>query len=342
MKKITFIVVVYALVFSLNGQPGRNNQDINVVACLNEKLPPNTNIVYTPTMRAAWTILKDEIVREDIVLTKSLPLIASLNLYPFNVPETEEWLAMGGFVEKGILEEINRKMKNKFGINDTGLDKYTDDEGIICYSYLHKTIRFRNSFETLTWDFPGNDGSRSVECFGVSKGSESEKAGIREQVRIYDYMHRDDFIIRILSGESSKEIILAKIPWSETLSGMIRNIEDRMRLPGVSKLSETDELIIPKIKFDIKHSYDEFLGLYLKNEGFEDYFFAHMAQNISLSLDESGAEAIASGEIVLKKGPGSRLYIFDKPFLVIIRDKNSPEPDMVVWVDNRGLLRAAE
>jgi hypothetical protein len=342
MKTITFILIVHALVLSLNRQPGRADQDIYVISCLDEKLPSNTNIVYTPTMRAAWTVLKDGIVGEDIVLTESLSLTASLNRNPFKVPENEEWLAMAGFVEKGILEEINREMKNRFGINDTGLDKYTDDEGIVCYSYLHKKIGFRNTFETLKWDFPGYDGSKPVECFGVSKGSEPGKEAMREQVRIHDYMHRDDFIVRILPRDSSKEIILAKIPGSATLTGMIREIEDRITLGGESKLSETDELIIPKIKFDVNHSYDECIGLYLKNEGFEDYFFARMAQQIGLSLDESGAEAIATGEIVLKKGPGSRLYIFDKPFLVIIRDTNSPEPDMVVWVDNKGLLRAAE
>ncbi len=342
MKMITFISVVYATVFSLNGQPGKNNQDIHVIACLNEKLPSNTNIVYTPTIRAAWTILKDEIVGEDIVLTKSLPLTASLNRYTFNVPEKGEWLAMAGFIEKGILEKINRKMNNMFGINDTGLDKYNDDEGIVCYSCMYKTIGFRNTFETIRWDFQGNDGRQSVECFGVSKGSEPEKAAIREQVRIHDYMHSDDFIVSILPRDSSKEIILAKIPFSANLSGMIRDIEDRITSGEELKLSETDEMIIPKIKFDVNHSYDEFHGLYLKNESFKDYFFAHMVQDISLSLDESGAEAIATGEIVLKKGPCNRLYIFDKPFLVIIRNKNSPEPDMVVWVDNSGMLSTGE
>ena len=333
---------INSLILFLNGQPVKEDQDIHVIAHLNEKLPSNTNIVYTPTLRASWTLLKDEIVGEDIVLTKSMSLTASLNRDPFNVPENGDWLAMAGFVEEGILEEINREMKNKFGVNDTGLENYIDDKSIICYSYLHKTVGFRNSFETLSWDFPGSDGSQPVECFGVSKGPGSEKEGMREQVRVHDYRHRDDFIVRIMSRDTLKEVILAKIPLEGTLSGMIVDIEKRISLPGESELSETDELVIPKIKFDVRQSYDEFLGLHLKNKGFEDYFFARVAQDISLSLDESGAEAVATGEIVLKKGPGSRLYIFDKPFLVMIRDKNSPEPDMVVWVDNKGILKAAE
>ena len=336
------VININVLILLLNGQPTKEDQDIYTITHLNEKLPSNTNIVYTPTLRASWTLLKDEIIGEDIVLAKSLSLTASLNRYPFNVPDNGEWLAMAGFVEKDILEEINIEMKNKFGVSDTNLDNYTDDKSIICYSYLHKTVRFRNSFETLSWDFPGSDGSQPVECFGVSKGSESEKEEMREQVSIHDYRHRDDFIVRILSRDTLKEVVLAKVPLKGTLSGMIGDIESRISLPGESKLSEIDELVIPKIKFDIKRSYDEFLGLHLKNKGFEDYFFARVAQDISLRVDESGAEAVATGEIILKKGPGSKLYIFDKPFLVMIRDKNSPEPDMVVWVDNKGILKAAE
>jgi hypothetical protein len=146
----------------------------------------------------------------------------------------------------------------------------------------------------------------------------------------------------ILSRDPGKEVILAKIPFGRTLSGMIRDIDGRINLPGETRLSEIDELVIPKIKFDTEHSYNEFLGLHLRNAGFEEYFFAHMLQNIRFRLDESGAEAVATGEIVLHKGPVSRFYIFDKPFMVILRDKDSCEPDMVVWIDNTGILELAE
>ncbi len=342
MKRIIFTTAAILLVLSLKGQSGRADKDLYVIAHLNEKLPSNTNIVYTPTMRAAWTMLKDNVVGERIILTKSLSLTAALNSYSFRVPESNDWLAMSGFVENGIIDKINNRMKNQFGISDAGLDEYTDEEGIICFSYLHKITGFRKNFETLKWDFPSKDGSKSVECFGVSKGSDSEKKAIREQVRIYDYRHPDDFIVKISSSEPGKELILAKVPFGGTLSGMVQDIDRRINLPGDSRLTETDELVIPKINFDIMHSYDEFLGLHLKNDGFEKYFFVSMLQKIKFSLNESGAEAIATGEIVLKKGAVSRHYIFDKPFMAILRDKNSSEPEMVLWVDNTGILQPAE
>jgi hypothetical protein len=194
MKRITLIAATIVSVLPLTGQSGGVDKNICVIPHLNEKLPSNINIVYTPTMRAAWTLLKDEIIGEEIVLTKPLSLTASLNSSSFNVPENKNWLAMSGFVEKGIVEEINRIMKKKFRVNNTGLDEYKDEEGIICYSYLHEIIGFKENFETLNWDFQDKDGSQSIECFGVSKGSGSGKEAIREQVRIYDYRHPDDFI----------------------------------------------------------------------------------------------------------------------------------------------------
>ena len=84
------------------------------------------------------------------------------------------------------------------------------------------------------------------------------------------------------------------------------------------------------------------LGQYVKNKGFEDYFFARAVQKIGFTLDESGAEAKATGEIILKKGPRSRLYIFDKPFMVILRDTGSSEPDLVAWIDNTDILKVVE
>jgi len=335
------IVVLLGLIMPLNGQIGRVDQDTYVIAHLNEKLPANTNIVYTPTIRASWTLLRDEIVGEDLVLTKPLSLVAGLNCSLFKTPDNEEWLAMAGFVENGILKDINKAMQSKFGI-ESRLNHFTDDEGIICYAYLNKILRFNQTFETLNWKFHNHTGSQNVECLGVSKGSETDKVAMREQVRIYDYRNPDDFIVKISSRDPQKEIILAKVTWGGTLPTMIREIDNRINLPGKDKLSSKDELVIPKVAFDIEHSYDDFLGLHLKNKGFEDYFFTRFEQDISFRLDESGAEAIATGEIVLKKGPRSRLYIFDKPFLIILKDIGNSEPDLVVWVSNPAILKLAE
>jgi hypothetical protein len=342
MKRIMIILAMLFLAKALSGQTSEKEHDVYVIAHLNEKIPSTSNIVYAPTFRASWTILKNEIIGADIVLTKSLSLTAGLNRYPFNVPDNKDWLAMAGFVEKGILKEISSAMQKKSGIRETGLGRFTDEEGIVCYSYMSKTLRFAQTFETLSWDFLGNEESQTVECFGVSKGAGKDKAAMREQVSIHDYRNPDDFIIRISPKEPGKEIILAKIPRGRTMSGMISEIDDRIDLPGKIKLSEIDELVIPKIEFDIEHSYNELLGLFLKNKGFEDYFFARAVQKIGFTLDESGAEARATGEIIIKKGPRSRLYIFDKPFMVILRDTGSSEPDLVAWVDNTNILKVVE
>jgi len=327
---------------TMSSQGPEKEPGVFVIAHLNEKIPSNSNIVYAPTFRASWTILKNEIIGADKIETDPpLSLTAALNRNPFNVPDNNDWLAMAGFVEKGILKEINKAMQKKFGISETGLDKHIDDEGIVCYSYLNKALKFAQTFETLSWDFPGSDGSQTVECFGVSKGEGKDKADMREQVSINDYRNPDDFIIRITSEGQGKEIILAKMPWGGTMSGMIKEINERINLPAIDKLSEADELVIPKIEFDVEHSYDELQGVFLKNKGFEDYFFSRAVQKISFTLDESGAEARATGEIILKKGPRNRLYIFDKPFMVILRDTNSSEPGLVVWVNNIDILKPA-
>jgi hypothetical protein len=338
MKRIIISGLFLALAWLLNGQPGEP-KNLSVIVHPGDKIPSNTSIIYTPCIRAAWTLLKEDIVGEDIVLERSLPVTAALTKHPFRVTHDDDWLAMAGFIENGIIDQINKVMMTFYGIKSTGLDEYADDEGIVCYSYISESIRFSEEFETLRWDFSGSDGSHNVECFGVAKGSEKEKEAMRKQVVIHDYRHSDDFIVRIIPGDERKEIILAKVPQGRTLSDMVTDIDRRITLPGESKLTSNDELVIPKIKFETKQSYDDISGLHLKNKGFTDYFFVLMAQGIRFSLDESGIEAQATGELVLKKGPAGRNYIFDKPFMVLTRYRDAAEPDFIIWIDNAELLK---
>lgn len=338
MKHISFTIVALVLGCTLYGQASRQDPGIFVISHLDEKLPSNTNIVYAPAMRAAWTLLKEEIIGEDIRLEKPLSLASALNGAPYDVPENPGWLAMAGFIEDGIIGRINQTLLDRYGSCEHGPGEVNEKDGIVCYATMHAAAGFGQEFETLQWDFRGDEGSIPVECFGVSKGTGAGKAAMREQVRIHDYRHRDDFIVSLSSRDEGKEVILAKVEREGTLLGTLQGINERMSLPGVSKVGENDELVVPKIHFEVDRSFDEILGLHLRNKGFEEYFFARMGQFMEFRLDESGAEATATGEIVLLRGPESRVYIFDKPFLVILRDRNAVEPDLVAWADNAGIL----
>jgi hypothetical protein len=105
-----------------------------------------------------------------------------------------------------------------------------------------------------------------------------------------------------------------------------------MRRSVPEDFSNIDELIIPKIKLSSKRSFSELLHQHLANRGFESWFFAVASQQLEFTLDESGVLVEITGKIVKIKGPVSRIYAFDKPFLLICREKGSEEPDMAAWI----------
>ena len=80
------------------------------------------------------------------------------------------------------------------------------------------------------------------------------------------------------------------------------------------------------------------LGKFLANKGLEDYFFALADQSISFSLDEKGVATTTEARLFLKKGPCDNLYLFDRPFLVYMKEKNSSEPYLAIWLADAEFL----
>jgi hypothetical protein len=206
-----------------------------------------------------------------------------------------------------------------------------------------KVMAFKHPFETLEWKFYAEEDAEKVSCFGISKkrfNEDKDIACMQEQVKIHDYRHPDDFIITLATADPGVRIILAKIQPENTLQEMVDLVDERIERSFPEDFSNIDELMVPKIRLQTYHTFHELIHQHLANTGYEDWFFAEARQSVDFSLDESGALAQATGEIVKIKGPTSRIYAFDKPFLVICRDKDSKEPDIVAWIANTDVMQS--
>jgi hypothetical protein len=343
--KTTALILIISLFGGLIKQdkPTKSADNSQIISHLEEKIDQNKNIVYASTFRASWTMLKEDVIKNNVIVNGAYQLGNMLNKSPYRPLNSDDWVCHAGFVEDGVLDRINSSLQSKFGIMETDLDQYKDErDAIICYSYFKKSLNFKVPFESLEWDFQSNGGSDRVDCFGVSKSRDDEQTeelkARRQQVKIYDYRNPDDFIVRLEGKEENKEIILAKVQPGKTVKETLITVLVRMQLSAPEDLIFLDELIIPKINLEINHSYDELVGKFLANPGFTEYFFTQASQEINFSLDESGAHGSANGEIVKIKGPTSTLYHFDKPFLLIMKDKDQAEPDLVMWIANTDYL----
>jgi hypothetical protein len=340
MKTIAFLIIMLTGgIFSASSPSRTAFSPLRVVAYLSQPADPSENLVYSPAFRSSWTLLKDRIIGGDIKLREDLPLVDRMNQMPYRCPDATDGIMEAGFVESGIIGRIDSLLGKRFGEGPSGLDRFSrESNGIICFSKFRHSVDFPVPFESLRWTFDDGNGRVPVACFGVTKGDSRDKELMRKQVCLADYRNPDDFVMVIHGSDPSREIVLAKTDLTGSLAELMEVTDERIRQSYPDSLSDADELIIPVMNLSASKSYEELIGKYLSNKGFRDYFFAAATQAVSFRMDKTGARAEATGTVVLKKGPVPRIYAFDKPFLLVLRERGSAEPDLVIWVASPVIL----
>ncbi|MCK4677523.1 MAG: hypothetical protein KAT48_05275 [Bacteroidales bacterium] len=348
IKKLKHVMLLACgLILLSNTLPDKsvktNYNNTKVIAHLNEKIPQNANIIYSASFEAAWKVLKKEVIGGNVLLKDPIPLCAHLNRSCEDVIITDDILAMSGTVGTGIIKNINKALKKKFGFTQPELNKHSErDDNIICYSYFDKHIQFNEPFELLNrpLNYYINGKKYELSAFGVIKYSESNEIHnkISEQVDIIDYRDCNDFILRLKGKNNNEGIIVAKVPPLGSLKETIEKVESRIDKSTPEKLQQGASMAIPKVKFSVDKSYDILLGKHLANKGFEDYFFAVAQQDIKFSLDETGATAQSEAVMVIKKGNNDGLFIFDRPFLIYMKEKSSSKPYLAMWIADPEIL----
>jgi hypothetical protein len=351
-----------------------NLNQTDVVAYLDAGITLGRNLMYCATFQIVWNQLVDEIIKSPITLDGDPPSAKSLNKRLFEKEEIAEecYLAMAGFGRDDITEKIKRGLKEKFG-RETRLDiKTGSPNDILSYAYLEKNLPFDTAFDVFDKPLSFNDGIQ-VQSFGIWKGDAAA-----DQVVVLDYDNPDDFIIKLQASPKidkalvqgtliqrqriTDEIILAKVKPASTLLETLdsvfsrigeekfqkalkgpRNAENilKMHLFSPRLDSNVPEILqIPKIDFDVERHYTELEGKHLLNQGFENYWIAQAIQAVKFKLDETGAILSSEGFMDLHFGIAEepRRFIFDKPFLFCLREKDVRYPYLALWINNSDLL----
>ena len=321
-----------------------------VTSHMEEGIKTGENLLYCSTFQLAWNELKDTIVKEDIRFVDELQIVEFLNKNLSTKEDISEdaYVAMAGMNRDGILSKINRALKSKFKdhaptVNTT----FNYPEDILVYSFLFKNLKFENDFESLKnpVEFESSDSSVKVKAFGIEKYHKLNLNHLKliRQLDIVDYISENDFVIGLKSKVPNDEIILAKIAPQKTLLETIDSVMERVKnnKPGI--FHEDDTLKIPKMNFDIMHAYNQLYGKYLQNEGFEKYFIGGAVQNIRFSMNEKGVVLKSSSSLLVTLGRGAFEHvpinmIFDKPFLIYLKEKDAKFPYFAMWVDNAELM----
>ncbi|MDA1230776.1 MAG: DUF1559 domain-containing protein [Planctomycetota bacterium] len=249
------------------------------------------------------------------------------------------------------LTDLGRQLQvSLFSNKDIGssamqLDVLAVAEGgprIVCK--LKKHLAFAAYFDSfsLPLTFLNDSGEHKVKSFGVTSHWTDWRFALA-QVRVHSFRSPDDFVISIdnLTGE---DLILAKIPQPESLQTGISEIESRISdsrvPPNARQVVAEEDFVVPVLELSLSADFkdklnhpDQPVGMRLLNA----------RQEVQFRLDERGATVQSESELIGENGayeyePGTRTFIFDKPFCVMLRESASRQPYFAAWIGNADLM----
>ena len=324
------------------------SDNILVTPHLEVAVTVDRNIVYCSTFQIAWDDMKSNIIGEDIRLEKPLELVRRLNegtrfrtALTAGLPEAK-YLAVAGANANETVREINRELEIKFGTRMPAIEERYG-ECVIAYACLVQTLEFERPFEEYTnQNVIDTGGERAgVEAFGIYDYAAGRHAGMAGQAEILRYQEPRDFIVRLKCADPEDEIIIAKMAPGGSLADMVAAVRSRVEDADPLAWGRGDVLVIPKLRAAISHSFEEVDHLYLRNEGWEEFYVHAMKQDVRFLLDESGVLVESSMELAFKqKGPpaAARRMVCHAPFLFCLQRKSGEHPYFVMWVADEELM----
>lgn len=308
-------------------------------------IPKGRSVIYCSTIQLAWNELINEVIRKDIHIDDGPDWVINLNKQIGSKNDISEryYVAKAGFVYDGIVEKINGELEARFNKSYEPSIPVTDS-GIIAYAYLFKNFSFSQEFEPN--QYLNFNKEKGVKAFGLTAeyNPQSENLNTSEYF-LYDYKNDDDFILQLQFKNSDEEIYLAKVNPGKSLYETYQKATKRINSDTRSDLKADDKIKIPVLEYKIEKGFDELIGKRFTDSKNDPYFFTMVRQMIRFEMNEKGvvleseAEAIAEAVEEPEFENVPKLLYFDKPYLIILREKNAENPYFLMWVNNSELMK---
>ena len=287
------------------------------------ELSGNKNAIYCPTLAMVWHQI-GKTLNKPIVVSDSYPNLQELNNY-------------NGY--KGSLKDSEYQ---------TAVEIIINTFEIKASAKFTKLLPFSEPMEVYSSPFLFK--GENVEAFYVWGGYDEHR------VNIVDYKSDNDFMVRLNPKDRKHEILLwmpEEKPQSlqDAIEQATEMVEVRNTFQSAAndawryKFVGEDELVIPKIYFNLKSNYPDITNNRFTLTGqTEEYNIEEVYQRISFQLDENGAIVESEAEVAVTEEmePGEKIVpkkmLINKPFLLLLKRRDSKNPYLAVWVENTELL----
>ena len=313
------------------------------------------NILWCGTFQLAWNEAC-ELVGDDLRFAPAEPaLVAHMNRKEFTGKHLDaaSYVAVADYVKNDVHGKIARALQKKFKgqAAPKHIPPRTDTprpQDIVTYCYLFKNLEFEVPFERI--ERPLVFGKTNVSCFGMGEEHKPGHAKLLGLFTILDQQGENDFVLELKTKSKGDRVILAKIPPAKTLALTVSAVCKRVAVAEPVEPRLGDVLKIPKFNLDITRTFAEIEGkrLVVKNPKVaKDLVILSALQNIRFQMDEKGirlkSESHVSFGCSAPDSPERRyVLIFDKPFLLLLQQKDAKCPYFAAWIDNPELLVGAK
>ncbi|RBL91079.1 hypothetical protein [Chitinophaga flava] len=286
-------------------------------------LPANRNVIYSSTLLLAWDALRLE-------LGGHIPL------------------SPAGSAELRLLNNTT-SFRGSLDKQDYHAHLHNENNQIVVRAFFHKSLPFERPMQVRQQHLAF--GNTRVRAFGMDHYDES----LAHCIQVLFYEDDDHFMLKLIPKDDQQEIILAKgLPNTSTLGQaleLIKNWEERgkknMRnnvLAWKYQLLADDEVAIPRLGFNIGTRFPELEGQRFQLKDIQ-YTIEEARQQTAMVLNEQGAEVKSEAMIAVAldstETPAAlhpKKLMLNKPFLIIFRKKDQPNPYLAVQVYNTELM----
>lgn len=346
MKNIGIIVLLVMIIITGCAAVNQSNRgesklldNIEIVPTMQDEIKADS--CWTPTFQLIWNDLKNDVVKQDIVLNPQVKIAENLNKEMFDTEMINEdyYFKTYGPATIDLKKKIEKAIWEKFNQKSDILDDFiwsseaSNNSRLFFYSMLYKKMEFLNKFDKLeNGSFKDCD---NVEYFGIEGRTNKN---IREQVEVLFYNSPADFAV-ILNTKSNDQVILYKNPAGKTFEEIYKNLSDKAKsFKGETKLSGTDELKVPVLNIDKKREYEEIQNKPFKtaNPDLPLLIIEKAVQTIQFSLDETGAKVKSEAGMGIKSVSAleQRYFYVDDTFAVFLKEKDKNVPYFAAKIDD--------
>jgi len=332
-----------------------------VVAALDAPIQKGKNVIWCASFRAAWKELQNGLAGGPVELEGNPAIADTLNraYTPGRELPARSLYTAVGWEDKGILEQIRRDVAQQFPGSEPPIFPGLIPGSFVAYSHLEARVRFDLPYfqSTKPLEFIGGDGKKAgVSSFGIREEDDYAYKELRKQPRVLrnnwgeailsGRLHPSqpppppEFIVDLDSTSQPTQIIVAMVGPKATLAEALAAVEQKTSSYARSLhagFGDNDVLLVPDLAYRVSHHFAEFEGRRLLNPALRQGQQMDVAQeDLQFQLDRSGAELRAESKMYTQPIPMH--YIFDHPFLIIMRKRGETRPYFVMWVDNAELL----